>query len=83
MSRIFRKLAKCQFDLLQLKASWEWASDCEQTFRLLKEKPSSTPVFAYREIDGEEIILDTDASHFGIGAILSKFKKDHKEFVIG
>ncbi|CAG2192688.1 unnamed protein product [Mytilus edulis] len=64
----FSKIAKCLFDLLQLKAHWEWTSGCEQTFRLLKEKLSSSPVLAYPEIDGEEFILDTDASHFGIGA---------------
>ncbi|CAG2220799.1 unnamed protein product [Mytilus edulis] len=51
-----------------LKAHWEWTSGCEQTFRLLKEKLLSSPVLAYPEIDGEEFILDTDASHFGIGA---------------
>ncbi|CAG2224886.1 unnamed protein product [Mytilus edulis] len=58
---------KLKLEIL-LKAHWEWTSDCEQTFRLLKEKLSSSPVLAYPEIDGEEFILDTDASHFGIGA---------------
>ncbi|CAG2185648.1 unnamed protein product [Mytilus edulis] len=65
-----------------LKAHWEWTSGCEQTFRLLKEKLLSSPVLAYPEIDGEEFILDTDASHFGIGAVLSQVQEG-KERVIG
>ncbi|VDI46195.1 Hypothetical predicted protein [Mytilus galloprovincialis] len=71
----FSKIAKCLFDLLQSKAHWEWTSGCEQTFRLLKEKLSSSPVLALPEIDGEEFILDTDASHFGIGAVLSQVQE--------
>ncbi|VDI18409.1 Hypothetical predicted protein [Mytilus galloprovincialis] len=31
----FSKIAKCLFDLLQLKAHWEWTSGCEQTFRII------------------------------------------------
>ncbi|CAC5364646.1 unnamed protein product [Mytilus coruscus] len=75
----FSKIAKCLFDLLQLKALWQWTSDCEQTFRLLKEKLSSSPVRAYPEIDDEEFILDPMRVILELEEFCLKFRKDKKE----
>ena len=77
----FSKLAKCLFDLLQLKTPWKWSSECEETFRILKDKLASSPILAYPQIDGGEFILDTDASQFGIGAVLSQIQDGHERVI--
>ena len=78
----FSKIAKCLFDLLHLKAPWNWTTECENAFCLLKEKLSTSPVLGYPQVDGGEFILDTDASQYGIGAVLSQIQ-DGQERVIG
>ncbi|GFT38764.1 retrovirus-related Pol polyprotein from transposon 412 [Trichonephila clavipes] len=45
--------------------------DCNTTFNKLKDALTSAPILAYPEI-GKQFILDTDASHESIGAVLSQ-----------
>lgn len=57
-----------------------WSEDCEQAFSKLKSLLISAPILAY-PLRHESFILDTDASAYGIGAVLSQVQ-DGKEKVI-
>lgn len=46
-----------------------WSSECQSAFELLKEKLTSAPVLGYADFN-LPFILETDASHEGLGAIL-------------
>ncbi|KAM6892521.1 retrovirus-related Pol polyprotein from transposon 412, partial [Xenentodon cancila] len=48
-----------------------WTHQCEDAFQRLKEKLISSPVLAYANFD-LPFILEVDASHEGLGAVLSQ-----------
>lgn len=48
-----------------------WDDDCEAAFRGLKCRLVSTPVLLYADFS-KPFILETDASHAGLGAVLSQ-----------
>lgn len=48
-----------------------WSEQCEQAFRTLKQKLTTTPVLAYADFK-LPFILEIDASHLGLGAVLSQ-----------
>ena len=48
-----------------------WDEACERAFESLKERLTSAPVLAYADFK-KPFILETDASHGGLGAILSQ-----------
>ena len=48
-----------------------WDEECEQAFLSLKERLTSAPVLAYADFS-KPFILEVDASHGGLGAILSQ-----------
>ena len=54
--------------------------DCEQAFQILKERLVTSPILAYPN-NKDPFILDTDASDFGIGAVLSQVQ-DGEEKVL-
>jgi hypothetical protein len=58
----------------------EWTTDCDEAFRLLKDKCSSAPVLAYPDFQ-QPFILHTDASLTGLGAVLYQ-ELDGKKRVI-
>lgn len=49
----------------------QWTEVCEQAFQTLKSKLVSAPVLAYADFK-KSFILDVDASHHGLGAVLSQ-----------
>lgn len=57
-----------------------WTTDCEEAFKAMKELLTTAPILAYprRDVD---FILDTDASNFAIGAVLSQ-EQDGQERVL-
>uniref|UniRef100_A0A3B5PZG8 Gypsy retrotransposon integrase-like protein 1 n=1 Tax=Xiphophorus maculatus TaxID=8083 RepID=A0A3B5PZG8_XIPMA len=48
-----------------------WTEECQQSFEALKAKLTSTPVLAYADFS-LPFILEVDASHSGLGAVLSQ-----------
>lgn len=48
-----------------------WTLECEESFEALKAKFTSAPVLAYADFT-RPFILETDASHSGLGAVLSQ-----------
>ena len=79
--RSYSKIAKPLFDLTKKGHCWKWTTDCETAFQELKKRLTSAPILAYPQVNGAEFILDTDASNFAIGAVLSQVQ-DGKERVI-
>ena len=58
----------------------KWTPDCEEAFRNLKEKLTSTPVLGYPDFT-QPFIVETDAALTGFGAVLSQ-KQEGKTVVI-
>uniref|UniRef100_A0A8C5BVU7 Gypsy retrotransposon integrase-like protein 1 n=1 Tax=Gadus morhua TaxID=8049 RepID=A0A8C5BVU7_GADMO len=52
-----------------------WTPQCEQSFEALKAKLVSAPVLAYADF-ARPFILEIDASHSGLGAVLSQETDD-------
>ena len=58
-----------------------WTSNCEESFKTLKEKLCSQPILTSPDFT-KEFILQTDASAWGIGAVLSQQDNDNIEHPI-
>ena len=69
--RDFAKMAKPLHSLTQKNASYKWTEECQEAFAKLKEHLSQSPVLIYPD-SSSEFMLDTDASHLAIGAVLSQ-----------
>ena len=83
--RFIKNFAEIAAPLYKLSTSgkesaFAWSLECERAFRGLKGRLVEAPVLAYPRFD-LEFVLDTDASDFGIGAVLSQVQ-DGQEKVI-
>jgi hypothetical protein len=47
-----------------------WSEECGKSFEALKQELVSPPILIY-PVPGKQFILDTDASNFAVGAVLS------------
>ena len=77
----FSKIAKPLFDLTKKDRKFQWNQDCQNSFQELKNRLISAPILAFPQVGGSNFILDTDASAYAIGAVLSQVQ-DGKERVI-
>ena len=66
--------------MLEAGRQFEWTAETDSAFNTLKEKLIQTPVLGY-PLPQEPFILDTDASNYATGAVLSQIQ-DGKERVI-
>jgi hypothetical protein len=66
----FSKIVAPLHALLKANVSFEWAAEQELAFWKLREKLVSKPILQYPDFT-KEIILTTDVSNEGLGAILS------------
>ena len=63
------------------KAPIKWTDECQVTFDKLKELCTSTPILAYANYK-KPFQLQTDASDFGLGAVLyQRDNNDHKRVI--
>ena len=67
----FASVAKPLIRLTEKKVNFVWTDDHENAWLRLRELMSEAPVLAYPDKDAT-FILDTDASDYGIGAVLSQ-----------
>ncbi|GFV64240.1 retrovirus-related Pol polyprotein from transposon opus [Trichonephila clavipes] len=76
----FSTIARPLHKRTEAKQKFIWTVDCNNAFNKLKDALTSARVLAYPEI-GKQFILDADASHESIGAVLSQ-EIDGQERVI-
>ena len=61
--------------LTQKDQKFIWSDECEASFQTLKQHLTTAPTLAYPSLEASDsFILDTDASNFGIGAVLSQIQ---------
>ena len=76
----FAAVARPLHKLTEKNQVFEWDEACDQSFQQLKNILIEAPILAYPRADGQ-YILDTDASGYGLGGVLSQVK-DGEERVI-
>ena len=76
----FATVAKPLIRLTEKKVNFVWNDEHEEAWLELRRLMSEAPVLSYPDKDAT-FILDTDASDYGIGAVLSQ-SIDGKEYVI-
>ena len=67
----FSTIAKPLTKLTEKNVEFEWGDEQQQAWEILKQKLVESPILAYPDPECE-FILDTDASGYGIGAVLSQ-----------
>ena len=67
----FSSKAKQLTELTKDKTTFDWTSECEKSFKILKKELCSSPVLRYPDYK-KEFTLTTDASNKGLGAVLSQ-----------
>lgn len=67
----FASIVKPLNNLTQKNQKFVWTKECQEAFDSLKLKLIQTPILSYPNFN-ESFILDTDASNFAIGAVLSQ-----------
>lgn len=66
--------------LTKKNAKWDWTTECDQSFRKLKECLVSSPILSPPDYD-KTFVLQTDASAFGIGAVLTQTYDDGEHVI--
>ena len=77
----FAKRAKPLHRLTERVNNFIWSNECQIAFEDLCQRLAQAPVLAHPDFT-KEFILDTDASDFGLGAVLSQKGDDGQEHVI-
>ena len=72
--------AKPLHKLTEKNTQFMWSEDCQESFNMLKSALTQAPVLAYPS-QNDHFVLDTDASNYGMGAVLSQ-KQDNSEKVV-
>ena len=78
----FAKICKPLHNLAEKGVPFFWTEDCETAFEIIKILLTTAPVLSVPRTDGSQLLLDTDASHDAVGAILHQMQ-DGEEKVIG
>ena len=76
----FATIARPLIKMTEKTTQFEWTDEQEEAWLILKDKLTSPPILVYPDPD-VPFILDTDASDFGIGAVLSQVQ-DGEERVV-
>ena len=64
--------------LLKSRSSWKWSQACAKAFQQAKDKLADAPVLAHYDTT-RKLKLATDASSYGIGAVISHTYEDGSE----
>jgi transposase InsO family protein len=67
----FAGIAKPLHKLTEKQSDFLWTAECQTAFEQLKEHLTTAPILAYPSTTSS-FLLDTDASGFGIGAVMSQ-----------
>ncbi|KAK3106610.1 hypothetical protein FSP39_023509 [Pinctada imbricata] len=76
----FADIARPLHKLCEKGAKFVWTEECDSSFENLKQRLCTSPILAY-PISGLPFILDTDASHAAVGAVLSQVQEDAERVI--
>ncbi|KAK3102361.1 hypothetical protein FSP39_010822 [Pinctada imbricata] len=76
----FADIARPLHKLCEKGAKFVWTEECDSSFENLKQRLCTSPILAY-PIPGLPFILDTDASHAAVGAVLSQVQEDAERVI--
>jgi hypothetical protein len=76
----FADIARPLHKACQKGTKFVWSEECGKSFEALKQELVFPPILIY-PVPGKQFIIDTDASHFAVGAVLSQ-EVDGREHVI-
>ena len=71
----YSRLAKPLYHLTQKGVPYRWTPECQQAFDTLKDKLTSAPILVYLDFE-VPFVLEMDASHCGLGAVLAQRQAD-------
>ena len=74
----YAKISKPLVKLLEKDVEFQWSPECNSAFMELKRRLTEAPILAYPRFN-KPFILDTDASAFAIGSVLSQVGNDGLE----
>ena len=74
----FAEIARPLVQLTEKSTQFLWGEAQESAFQKLKTSLTQSPVLVY-PCEGGDFILDTDASNFGIGAVLSQIQEGEEK----
>ena len=77
----FAEIVKPLHHLTEHNVAFLWTEECELAFQELKRRLVTAPILSYPDFS-KEFVLDTDASNFALGAVLSQVQEDGSEKVI-
>lgn len=63
------------YAMLKAQAKFEWTDACERAFKVLKEDILKSPCLTHYD-PSKQLILATDGSPYGVGAVLSQLEND-------
>jgi hypothetical protein len=67
----FSRICRPMTELTKDKVPFVWSNECEESFKLLKQKFMEPPILVHF-FPERPTIVETDASDFALGAILSQ-----------
>ena len=78
----YAKMAKPLYKLTRPNVPWCSTETCENALSFLKGKITRAPILAYPKVNGSEFILDTDASPFVIGGVISHIQERQERVIV-
>jgi len=75
--RDYSRVAKPLMDLTKKIENWTWSKEAQAAFEELKERFTSAPILAHFD-PTKPVIIETDASDFAIGAVLSQRDEENR-----
>ena len=76
----FATIAHPLTNLTKKDVRYKWTDECQNAFETLKSKLCEAPILAYPQNDSM-FILDTDASNYGVGCVLSQIQNDQEKVI--
>ena len=78
--RDFAKIAAPLNDIARMNQRFHWSDEAQNAFEVLKRAMTSAPILGM-PTDDDSYILDTDASDFAIGAVLSQIQNGEERVI--
>jgi len=73
----YSKIARPVTELTKKGEGWNWTAEADKAFQELKNRFTIAPILAHFDVQ-KPVIIETDASDFAIGAVLSQREEDER-----